>query len=612
MHSGRRGTRRTVAQCAPAVAACRQRSQAQPPHSQARPPCSSRRGSARSEEPSCIVRTRRNRQRCFVIADTCCSRLHALIMSIRVLIMSIRVLIMSIRVMLLTAVRSNARCAHLPSKKMSRWSKALLALHERAGKGTQARPAGGAAWVNIGTVGSRPRARFAPAQRTVPPLVGAPGLARRRLCCDKSRTINVRICYDRSRHSRTSASHVHLPAATLTGWLGSAHSRGQNRFLPAKAESQSAFLHARESYSGYSGYSGYSHVHRHRRMRTRGCEEVLGSLGLRASKAQTNKTARFLCALETTRSNQDSSVLHSTRADPHSPTRSVLAVTSGIPNTPHLALLWARFERRGRWPTARWAGSTAVRTCADRPRPMQLRLDAAWQSCVPAADACGLWRHVARATKRRESAQGKHTQQRCNVAASAGEGCIKARQHVRAACATSHGKEAACKEERRIQAQPRVRAQRPCTSRASPRTPPHSDPANGHTRGTVRANREREAEGGAASKGGGGVHASGLVRRASAEAGTGAVVVVDAAAAAAAPSPLALGAVLLAAAWAAAPVVMCASSSLQAVSCLGASVLSFQLRWPAAAPAKPNRHRHWKRPSSRRTKRVRACEGQRR
>ena len=62
---------------------------------------------------------------------------------------------------------------------------------------------------------------------------------------------------------------------------------------------------------------------------------------------------------------------------------------------------------------------------------------------------------------------------------------------------------------------------------------------------------------------------------------------VDAAAAAAAPSPLAVGAVLLAAAWAAAPVVACASSSLQAVSCLGASVLSFQLRWPLAAPAKP-------------------------
>ena len=76
------------------------------------------------------------------------------------------------------------------------------------------------------------------------------------------------------------------------------------------------------------------------------------------------------------------------------------------------------------------------------------------------------------------------------------------------------------KEERRIQAQPRVRAQRPCTSRASPRTPPHSDPANGHTRGTVRANREREAEDGAASKHGGGAHASGLARLASAAAGT--------------------------------------------------------------------------------------------
>ena len=93
--------------------------------------------------------------------------------------------------------------------------------------------------------------------------------------------------------------------------------------------------------------------------------------------------------------------------------------------------------------------------------------------------------------------------------------------HVRAG-ATSHGKEAACKEERRIQSQPRVRAQRPCTSRASPRTPPHSvyDPANGHARGTVHGNREREAEDGPASKGGGGAHASGLVRLASAEAGT--------------------------------------------------------------------------------------------
>jgi hypothetical protein len=65
------------------------------------------------------------------------------------------------------------------------------------------------------------------------------------------------------------------------------------------------------------------------------------------------------------------------------------------------------------------------------------------------------------------------------------------------------------------------------------------------------------------------------------------VVVVEAAAAAAAPAPLAVGAVLLAAAWAAAPAVACASSSLQAVSCLGASVLSFQLRWPAAAAANP-------------------------
>ena len=92
---------------------------------------------------------------------------------------------------------------------------------------------------------------------------------------------------------------------------------------------------------------------------------------------------------------------------------------------------------------------------------------------------------------------------------------------------------------------------------------------------------------------------------------TGAVVVVAAAAAAAAPSPLAIGAVLLAAAWAAAWVVACASCSSQAGSCLGASALSFQLRWPVAAPADPNRHRHWKRPSSRRT-RVRACEGQRR
>jgi hypothetical protein len=76
------------------------------------------------------------------------------------------------------------------------------------------------------------------------------------------------------------------------------------------------------------------------------------------------------------------------------------------------------------------------------------------------------------------------------------------------------------KEERRIQAQPRVRAQRPCTSRASPRTPSPSDPANGHTRGTVCANRKRNADDGAASKGRGGAHASGLVRLASAAAGT--------------------------------------------------------------------------------------------
>jgi hypothetical protein len=88
-------------------------------------------------------------------------------------------------------------------------------------------------------------------------------------------------------------------------------------------------------------------------------------------------------------------------------------------------------------------------------------------------------------------------------------------------------------------------------------------------------------------QGGGRVHVSKLVRLASTGASTGAVVVVDAAAAAAAPSPLAVRAVLLAAAWAAAPVVACASSSLQAGSCLGASALSFQLRWPVAAPADP-------------------------
>ncbi len=64
VHSGPRGTRCTVAQYLPAVAACRQRRQAQRPHSQVRPPCSSRRGSARSEEPSCIVRTECNRHRC--------------------------------------------------------------------------------------------------------------------------------------------------------------------------------------------------------------------------------------------------------------------------------------------------------------------------------------------------------------------------------------------------------------------------------------------------------------------------------------------------------------------------------------------------------------------
>jgi hypothetical protein len=354
-----------------------------------------------------LHRSHRIQPAALLIADTCCSRLHTLIISIRVLIMSKRVLIMSIRVpimsrrLLIMSIRVLRMSKRVPimsirllimsirvmlahgcplqralctfaERSMGRSSTALLALRERAGKSTQERPARGAAWVNIGTVGSTRRVRFAPAQRTVPPLVGAAGLARRRLCCDKSRAIDIRVHYDSARHSRTSArSRVHLPAAALTGWLGSAHSRGPKRFLPARAERQSALLHARtharatwgtQGYSGHSGtrgaqgYSGYSQVHRHRRVRTSGCEEALGSPGLRASKASTNKTARFLCALETTRSNQESSVLHSTRAEPHSPTRSVLAVTSGSRILLISALLWARFERRVRWTTARCSG----------------------------------------------------------------------------------------------------------------------------------------------------------------------------------------------------------------------------------------------------------------
>jgi hypothetical protein len=137
-------------------------------------------------------------------------------------------------------------------------------------------------------------------------------------------------------------------SATLTGWLGSAHSRGAKRFLPARAESQSALLHARtrEGYLGYSGYSGYwgywgysgvRRVHRHTDECTRGCEEVLGSLGLRASKAWANKTARFLCALETTFSNQDS--LFSTGLAWSHTAQPVRARSNQwIPNTPHLGL----------------------------------------------------------------------------------------------------------------------------------------------------------------------------------------------------------------------------------------------------------------------------------
>ena len=53
-------------------------------------------------------------------------------------------------------------------------------------------------------------------------------------------------------NTRKSASHVHLPAAKLTGWLGSADSRGSKGFLQAKSESRCALLHASEGHSGYS------------------------------------------------------------------------------------------------------------------------------------------------------------------------------------------------------------------------------------------------------------------------------------------------------------------------------------------------------------------------
>jgi hypothetical protein len=114
------------------------------------------------------------------------------------------------RYMLLThgCTLQRALCT-FSERRISRSSKALLALQEHAGKRTQARPARGAARANIGTVGSRPRVRFAPVQRTVPPLVGAPGLARRRRCCDKRSTINIRMCHDRSRHSRALARYTY-------------------------------------------------------------------------------------------------------------------------------------------------------------------------------------------------------------------------------------------------------------------------------------------------------------------------------------------------------------------------------------------------------------------
>ena len=47
-----------------------------------------------------------------------------------------------------------------------------------------------------------------------------------------------------------SASFVHLPAATVPGWLESADSRGSKGFLQAKAESPCALLHASEGHSG--------------------------------------------------------------------------------------------------------------------------------------------------------------------------------------------------------------------------------------------------------------------------------------------------------------------------------------------------------------------------
>ena len=51
-----------------------------------------------------------------------------------------------------------------------------------------------------------------------------------------------------------------------------------------------------------------------------------------------------------------------------------------------------------------------------------------------------------------------------------------------------------CREERRVQEQARC----PGTSRASPRAPPRSNPANDHKNGTDHANLEREADDGAA------------------------------------------------------------------------------------------------------------------
>ena len=162
MHARPRGTRGTAAPCVPAGAACRQRWQAERPRSHVWPPCSSRRTTARSEEPSCIVRPEHCRHRR-------AQRMHA------------------------------AHGCTLPralyihaERSMNRSSKAPPALQERARTSTHARPARNQiAWSDLGRVGSTPCVRLTPASGTVPFLVGASKLTRWRLGCDTSSTINI-------------------------------------------------------------------------------------------------------------------------------------------------------------------------------------------------------------------------------------------------------------------------------------------------------------------------------------------------------------------------------------------------------------------------------------